>query len=264
MAPVLLDQQSLCKAGIVLALALAVVFCSGYYLGLHKADSGSGMEFNKTMALALPKPAHADTVEYQPYTPEQQLPGAYIDVDSPDPVATAIDGYAQPGTQATVTDGDVESVINQTTNHIEASGVDLPAAGQGDTHLQLASLKVSSDVLKQANSEGRVAVETDHVHSAAAVAATEMQIPDTASAGDARYTIQVGVFADAENALRRKSELESQQLNAYISEYKNKRDELRFNVRFGYFNSKSSAVTALTRFEQDMSGSGYVTRIRRN
>jgi hypothetical protein len=72
------------------------------------------------------------------------------------------------------------------------------------------------------------------------------------------------VFADSQNAMRRMSELESQHLSAYTDGYTNKRNELRFNVRFGYFKDKSSALAALNSFEQNMSGSGYIASIRRN
>jgi cell division protein FtsN len=262
MAPVLLDQRSLLKAGIAITLVLCMVFCSGYYVGVHKAGTGNSVAFNKTMALALPRPAHADTAEYEPSAPQQHLPGAYIDVDSPDNKESHIEGNTRPAVQISNAGADVESVIKQTTNNIEEAGVKEAAALHEDHLLQLASLSVAPGVSNQVDSRNTVIVHADD--SAVTVTATEPVLPDTARAGDARYTIQVGVFADAENALRRKSELESQQLNAYINEYRNKRDEPRFNVRFGFFARKSSAVAALTRFEQDMSGSGYVTRIRRN
>jgi cell division septation protein DedD len=261
MAPVLLDQRGLLKAGIAISVVMCVVFCSGYYLGFHKAGTGNSTAFNKTMALALPKPAHAETTEYERYTPAQYLPGANIDVDSPDTTVSNAEASTRPDVQNSGAGGNVESVIKQTTNTIEAAGTSAAAAVHEDHPLQLASLGVASTVPDQADSRSAVA---DTTQSAVADSEPIPPLTDTAHAGDARYTIQVGVFADAENASRRKSELESQQLNAYINEYRNKRDEPRFNVRFGLFNSKSSAVAALTRFEQDMSGSGYVTRIRRD
>ena len=68
---------------------------------------------------------------------------------------------------------------------------------------------------------------------------------------------------EQDNALRRLSELESLQLSAYVNEHTNKREEIRYTVRFGYFKNKSSALAALDVFEQNLSGSGYVARIRR-
>lgn len=256
MAPVLLDQRSLLKAGVTLTLAMCVVFFTGYYVGFQKAVTGNSMEFNKTMALALPKPAHAETTVYEPYTPAQQLPGAYIDVDSPDPAVRDTTGNTQPDEQADNAAGDVESVIEQTTSHIEEAAVSDAASQHKDPQLQLASLPVSSEDAAIMTADDKQAAYVDSEKAPT--------VQDINRVEDARYTVQVGVFADAENALRRKTELESQQLEAYISEYKNKRDEPRFNVRFGYFKHKSSALEALSRFEQNMSGSGYVTRISQN
>jgi len=75
MTPVLLDQKSILKSGISIVLVMAVVFVSGYYVGYQKAESGKGVDLNKTMVLALPKPAHAEVAKFEPFIPEAQLPG---------------------------------------------------------------------------------------------------------------------------------------------------------------------------------------------
>jgi cell division protein FtsN len=264
MAPVLLDQQSIFKAGIAITLAMCMVYFIGYSMGFNKAGAGRNMEFNKSVALALPKPAHADTAEYEPYTPRQLLPGASIDVDSPDPAAAENEGNVRPASRDSNVGGNVESVIELATTRIEpTAGNDSPAPHENH-QLQLASTGITPVFSYEAGSEAVVIKQADDSNSTVVGADTEQFVLDTSTAEEALYTIQVGVFADSENALRRKSELESQRLNAYISEYKNRRDELRFNVRFGYFNNRSSAIAALESFQHNMSGDGYVTRIRRN
>ena len=255
MTPVLLDQKSLFRAGMAVSCTMLVVFFSGYYVGHQKAGSGKVMELNKTIALALPGPAHADSTEYEPHIPRLRVPGAYIDVDSPDETAAAINEKEQAATQAHSLETEVQTVINETTSRIEN-----PAAGdvstmQDNQQLHLASLAVTPDVINTGD---------DQPFSGSIESGSQTEIMDTASAEDARYTIQVGAFADSQNAIRRMSELESENLSAYTNGYRNKRDELRFNVRFGYFNNKSSALTALNSFQQNMSGSGYIVRIRRN
>ena len=269
MKPVLLDQRSILKAGMTICAAMLVVFFSGYTIGLHKAEFSSGMGLNKTIALALPRPAHADTSEYEPHEPEAQLPGADIDVDSPE-ITTAEVGSRKPAAaQADTAETEVETVIQQTTRVIENPATTGGSADEASPQLQMASLAIAHDV-PGADSMASVIDGTDVKQQKPAEeqnAKTDFDpagIFDTASADDARYTIQVGVFADSENAQRRKSALEAQQLSAYVQEYMNKRNETRFNVRFGYFTNKSSALSALNSFEQTMSGSGYVTRIRRN
>ncbi len=272
MAPVLFDQRRLFSAGMTIILGMLVVFVGGYYLGYQKADSGRDMGLNTTMALALPKPAHADTAHYEPYTPETQLPGANIDVDIADDAITAIEGKDNAVIQAGKVKAQVEAVIYETTTSIETPAASATAMQQNEPQLQLASLDVTHEVLKTDNQPDLIEAIDDSRQNAGnaqqlndgTATAKHAGAVDTATAENARYTIQVGVYADSNNALRRKSELESQQLSAYIQAYSNKRDEQRFNVRFGYFKDKSSAVAALDGFEQNMSGSGYVTRIRRN
>jgi cell division septation protein DedD len=250
---------------------MLVVFSGGYYIGHQQADSGKGVELDKTIALALPGPAHADTAEYEPQIPQAQMPGAYIDVDRPDET-TAGNSRQQAVTQAHNTGADVENVINETTSTIETPAVSDTATVQDHQQLQLASLAVTPEVFKTAN-------DTDVIHKAEVPTintgdnqqlsdglepGVQTRIIDTATAEEARYTIQVGAFANSQNAIRRMSELESQHLSAYTEGYTNKRNELRFNVRFGYFKDKSSALAALNSFEQNMSGSGYIASIRRN
>ena len=274
MTPVLLDQKSILRAGMAVSLTMLVVFFSGYYIGHQKADSGKGMGLNKTIALALPGPAHADTAEFEPHIPQAQMPGAYIDVDSAEETAAGINSKEQADTQvhSASAEAEVETVINETTSNIEKPAVSDVSAVQVDQQLHLASLAITPGVFKMGN-DTDVVIETDGkpIHAGdeqpfnqSIETGANADIIDTASAADARYTIQVGVFADSENAIRRMSELELLNLSAYTDGYTNKRDELRFNVRFGYFKDKSSAVAALTIFQQNASGSGYVTRIRRN
>lgn len=266
MAPVLLDQRSLFRAGIAVSFTMLVVFLTGYYTGYQKAGSGKVMELNKTIALALPRPAHAETTQFEPHTPQVQIPGANIDVDSPENEADANVIGQQAVTTAHLAETDVETAINQTTALIGKSATVNTSVGQDKQKLQLASLSISPGVFKQGAETadpGNNAVDVIQADNSPEIAGHE-GIIDTASAEDARYTIQVGVFADANNALRRMSELASNNLSAYTNGYTSKRNELRFNVRFGYFKDKSSAVAALNKFEHNMSGSGYVARIRRN
>jgi cell division septation protein DedD len=272
MTPILLDQTSIFRAGVAVSFTMLVVFSSGYYMGHQKTDSGEGMELNKTIALALPGPAHADTAEYEPHIPRAQMPGAYIDVDSPDETTAGINNRKQAVTQTQDTDADVENVINETTSTIETPAVSDLAAAQDHQQPHLASLAITADVSSKGDNTDVIHKTQDPTintgdnqqHSRGPETGDQLQIIDTATAEDARYTIQVGVFADSQNAIRRMSELESQNLSVYTNGYTNKRNELRFKVRFGYFKDKSSALAALNRFEQNMSGSGYIARIRRN
>ena len=262
MTPLLLDQRSIFKAGIAVSLGMLAVFSIGYYLGLQKAGFSGIIGLNRTIALALPKPAHADTDESEPQSPVVQLAGAIIDVDSTDTDATA--------KQATASLKD-DNAIHEANGPGASATADEESAPQQGARLQLASLTTAAQVsnsgsesASELHDEKPAEMVNEQSSKALADAARQSLIIDTATAEDARFTIQVGVFADSENALRRMSELESHQLSTYAEGYTNKRKQLRFNVRFGYFRDKASAVAALNRFEQDLSGTGYVTRIRRD
>lgn len=85
-------------------------------------------------------------------------------------------------------------------------------------------------------------------------------IAGDANAATARYSLQVGMYKNVDNADAKMAELLNLDLNTYINEYKNKNDEVRYNVRFGYFSSFSSAVVALEMYQQNYNGSAYVAR----
>ena len=270
MTPVLLDQKSIFKAGIYLTLVIAVVFISGYYTGFQRADSGQGVDLNKTMVLALPKPAHADVSEFEPFVPQMQMPGADIDVDSPENTTDAVGDQEREVKRANEAGSRVATAIQQTTNAIETPVNTENRAAQNEKHLKPDSSPVAIARVENASAIATIGTaESDPQNAVSGQSSADNVEPigqaviiDNASAQDARYTIQVGVFADADNATRRKTELQDQQLTAYVNEYRNKLDQPRYNVRFGFFKDKSSALTALTHFEQNLSGSGYVTRIR--
>ena len=273
MTPILLDQTRIFRAGMAISVCMLAVFSSGYYIGHQKADSGRGMELDNTIALALPAPAHADTTAYEPHIPRAQMPGAYIDVDSPDEETSAgISSRQQVVTQAHSAGTDIENVINETTNTIETPAVSGVPAVQDHQPVHLASLAITADitgkgdetdVINKPDDQPKNTGGNQHL-SGGNGSGAQVEIIDTATAEDARYTIQVGAFADSQNALRRMYELESLNLSAYTDGYRNKQNEFRFNVRFGYFKDRSSALAALNSFEQNMSGGGYIARIRRN
>ena len=265
MTPLLLDQRSILKAGMTIVFSMFVVFCTGFYIGMQNPGFSRHVGLNTTIALALPSPAHADTVELEPHVPPIQSPGADIDVDSPDITGTRVAVLPDPAGSLVDTTGEPTASLP------EKAAVGDEKAQQQDSQVQVASLSVPADLFSS-DTEAAV-INQQQGRPAAGDAPTSITqtdpdrlvaIVDNATADDARYTIQVGVFADSDNAVRRVEELETLNLSAYTQGYANKRNQLRFNVRFGYFMDKASAVAALNHFEQDLSGSGYVTRIRRD
>ena len=260
MAPLLLDHRSMFRAGLYIGLCGILIFFGGYYTGYQKAAQNGDIAMSRTMALALPGVALADTSEFEPQVPVSIAPGADIDVDSPDTEIVAnshtlnidedtfarvavVANAEEPGSKSTGQDTAVTSLnnVSDAVDKIASDTNDKPA-------LQLASLKVTP-----------VVIESNHE-----VSTEQNPVIDTADATTARYTIQVGMYADMGNAERRVSELELQQLSAYIDSYTNKQNKERFNVRFGYFDSMSSAREALAIYEKQFDGSGYIASMRRN
>ena len=275
MAPLLLDHRSLFRAGLYLGLCGVLIFFGGYYTGYQKAAQNGDIAMSRTVALALPGVALADESKFEAQVPATMEPGADIDVDSPDNHVAEIthshesdkdhvssDEFSQnnesTGSNEMLT-VNKQPVTTASSNKAKETSLSSSKAASNSAStitkvetdspaLQLASLTVTPEVLE--STDGAVA--------------GDKQVIDTADASNARYTIQVGMYADIGNAERRVLELEQQQLSAYIDAYTNKQDKERFNVRFGYFNSMSSARKALAIYESEFSGNGYIASMRRN
>jgi cell division septation protein DedD len=75
-----------------------------------------------------------------------------------------------------------------------------------------------------------------------------------------KYTIQAGVYGSLHNAENMMKTLQLQKYEAYISDYINGKNETRYNVRFGYFSDKKSAISSLEKFKSNKNGDGYLVR----
>jgi len=73
-----------------------------------------------------------------------------------------------------------------------------------------------------------------------------------------KYSIQVAVFAHLINAKNMVDNLQTQNLDAYVSDFINRENENRYNVRFGYFMDKGSATAALNKYKNKHKSDGYV------
>ena len=74
----------------------------------------------------------------------------------------------------------------------------------------------------------------------------------------AKYSIQVGFYGRLDNARKKVDKLQQENLDAYVSDYLNKNNEIRFNVRFGYFVDKSAANRALKTYNKNHKSDGYL------
>lgn len=235
MSPVLLDHRNLKWIWLSVGLLGFLTFFGGYITGFEKSN-------NKWMAkldpveIALPavEASAMDAVAAQP--PEVEEPGAYIDVDSVDD--------ADNGLLTAASDPDAYTGVAETT--------ETKAAIQASVKppVKQASQQVKPEAAPPAET---LTVQANEISS----------IVEDATQETARYSIQVGMYSNFGNADAKVSQLLNSNLNAYIHEFQNKKDETRYNVRFGYFGSFASAQQALTIYQQDYAESGYIARIER-
>lgn len=227
----MLDQRSMIRFGLALSLFLVIIFMSGYVVGFQQAETRLATPVTR-FELELPEPVVSAVEEVEPQTPVHTEPGEDVDVDSADETELAqLTGVPVATSQSNkpATRGSDNAVITGADSSRPASmGVGGPAIsdpGQDD---------VDKSILY-----------------------------GNATRESALYSIQVGMYSSLDNAERRVEELNSTdtELNAYFDEYLNKRNNTRYNVRFGYFANHRSARQALEIYQQEMSGSGYIIKL---
>jgi len=243
MAPVLLDHNSQKKLILGMTLTLVVVFLGGYVVGFKKAEAKLA-SFIDTVALALPGATTESSADMEPQRPVQAEPGETIDVDSADEphrVATS-----NPVNVALV----VESQATEKPPQITVKKSEPETKPVVVEEKKTASTEVLRPLAIGGPSKSDPEQEAD------------LLIQDTATEETATHSIQVGMYGQLENAEQKMEELIATDISAYIVDYMNRKNEIRYNVRFGYFANYRSARVALVTFEKELSGSGYVVRLK--
>ncbi|MDH5387753.1 MAG: SPOR domain-containing protein [Gammaproteobacteria bacterium] len=236
-SPILLDHRNLKWIWLSVGLFAFITFFGGYILGFEKSN-------NKWMAkldpveIALPNAGISALAMVEAQPPEIDEPGASIDVDS-------------------VGEGD-DKTLSVANNPDAYTGLEVAVV---ETNAQASIETSKTKLLTTVSRIGELAMNDSEIESLPGHATEELTIVDDASEETARYSIQVGMYSDFGNASTRVAELLNLELSAYLDEYQNKKDETRYNVRFGYFSSYSSGQQALSRYEKYYSGAGYVARI---
>jgi cell division septation protein DedD len=235
MAPILIDQRSMLKISTVLVFTMLLLFFSGYLIGFQKSEAHR-KAIQQTLTLDLPDAVRLASNEDEIYIPEVIEPGIDRDVDEPD-VITASNDVAQNKAKIEKprhTEKEIAVVEQQTV---------------------LASAPIINEVQTQTVAVGGPVETVDDDPLALLV--------DSADEATARYTIQVGLFGDMDNAERKVEDLLAQRLSAYSSEFTNKKNQLLYNVRFGYFASFASARLALDTYKAVLASDGYIVKLKR-
>ncbi len=245
MTPLLIDSRSILKSGFIFVLALMIVFASGFFAGIQRAatiqQTGS-----VTQPLFLPDQSAVMQSSIEAHPPEVFAAGQDIDVDQPE----------------------IKISISKKNTHIVPVPMKIT-----ETSVSVDSAKNSTDRNEQLISS----VKVDEVTMASSPAITPgathntsvtSQFADieTALASDElkkiKYSIQVGTYSRLTNAENMMRELQSKQYATYITDYTTKKGNVRYNVRYGYFSDKKSAVHNLNKFKSDQGegSDGYLVK----
>lgn len=262
MSPLLIDGRDLFKFGLITVLTTAFVFAGGVFYGYQRASSFY-LAGNDIKPLLLPAKATEVVQAREPQVPDSIVAGEDIDVDQPDKEP----GSNEPGRK--------EPVRKQPGNSAEQP-VGGQIAGKIDT-IEPATVKpavVKPVAVKSAPDKHFTDKKQDDVATVKPVKLADAPQAKPQSTGEfkdvtslsseevssIKYSVQVGMYGRLSNAESMVKQLQSQQLDAYVSDFTNKKNETRYNVRFGYYQDKKSAVSALKSYRQSQKGDGYLVR----
>jgi cell division septation protein DedD len=230
MAPILIDNRGLIKLGFIMSLATGLVFTGGFVTGYQRAITFYQADSN-IESLSLPANIVAAQSDIEPQIPETIAVGEEIDVDQPEVLTQAI---TQPATQATNL-----AVNAQTVDLLLSEKILISKETVNDVNLKIDSNQ-GSDTHGPKNS------------------ANQTTSFATNKLSKIKYSIQAGVYGRLVNAEKMMRMLQAQHLDAYVSDYTNRKNEVHYNVRFGYFADKKTAIAALDEYINIQKGEGYL------
>ena len=262
MAPILIDNPGLIKLGLISVLSTVIVFAAGFFSGYQQATTfyAAGSEIE---TLALPVQAVLLEGDVEPQLPDTIVAGADIDVDQPQVESKANTKNSVVESKSSIS-SKKEKVTKTKTSEtpvstklvsLEQASKPNNKASSDDKNIvsknnQL-SIKeaVTSNSFQNESGESAATKEPDFIVVASLTPAELISI---------KFSIQVGIYGRLINAENMMRMLQAQHLDAYVSDYTNKKNENRYNVRFGYFVDKKSALSALKKYKNKQKGDGYL------
>jgi len=234
MAPILIDGRDIIKLGFISVLVAILVFVSGFFIGHQQALSfyQAGRE---VQSLSLPEQVVVLQSVIDSQVPSAIEAGENIDVDQPESTKQASN---------VVKDLKPYSALIPTAVAAVSSENKKPASRTQNT----------SNDHRRATSESGAGGN---------VSADDALIIGAFTSDDLskiKYSIQVGVYGRLLNAENMVKSLQAQQYDAYVTDYTNKKNEMRYNVRLGYFADKKSAIATLNKFKTKQNGDGYLVK----
>lgn len=246
MTPILIEKRAIFKLSGVLSFVSFALFFSGYLFGFHKAESYS-VATAETLQLELPDKILVAETGYEQYQPAEVEPGIDRDVDVPDSSTAELLDMEGVVPSASIEKKDVISVVTDKT--------DRDTQATNEVAHDVPPLSATDEIQHQTIAVG------GPVPSAEEDALTPLA--DNADETTAKYTIQVGLFSNEDNAERRVEDLLANRLSAYSTEYTTRNKSTRYNVRFGYYADYSAAKLALNTYKDVIASDGYIIKLKR-
>ncbi len=242
MPPILVDNHDLLKLSIISVLVAALVFSGGYFMGYQQAVTASQVD-SETQLLSLPEETDASEKAVKSQLPATIEAGEKMDVDQPE-VATRIASKVSTKVAAKNT-----TKVSRTPKKKTSDPVKAPVFTQ--------SLKKTPEKNKTVNSSSHSVIK----EKTGLENTSESTLVGTVAASQSneiKYSIQAGVYVRLVNAKNMMEMLKVQQYDAYVTDFINKNNETRYNVRIGYFTNKKSALEMLGKFKTDQKSDGYL------
>ncbi len=263
--------------------AVMLIFLAGYILGFEKSNNKWISKLDP-FELTLPNAGVAALVVAEPQPPEVEEPGASIDVDTADEKDSYVVVESTLEAVKTLSSAEESSpaVAKMEALTVEESNTEQDSNDQ-DSETTQADNEAGNDMDEEAMASVNISAVTESSRSLLAVISglvvpeqNELEVEvlskqdretldvlNDATKETARYSIQVGMYSDHEDADEKVEKLLKANLNAYLEDYKTLDDKDRYNVRFGYFRSFKSGQKALEIYKKIFGGFGYVARIKR-
>ena len=188
------------------------------------------------------KAAIADQVR-EPKVPETIVAGAEIDVDQPGATAT------EEGATGNKTDPDIVAIA-----------VDMKAGKALHNINDVSEAEAAPEQIKPQHKQVNTRQSLKNIELQKDVGSVDISSLSSAELNSIKYSIQVGMYGRLTNAQNMVKQLQAKDFDAYVSDFTNKKNETRYNVRFGYFQDKQAAKSALKQYRQSQQADGYLVK----
>ncbi|MBE9560514.1 MAG: SPOR domain-containing protein [Proteobacteria bacterium] len=255
MAPLLIDSRDVLKLGFIAMLVITLTFFGGFLFG-HQRAATFYQTSNDIQPLVLPATSSTRQGIVESQTPLIIEAGEEIDVDQPEIKKQAVTDSDNTSTAQVMVDASENKAMPEV--EISSSAVITEV-----NKVEQKNESKENDLVAEIKSAKAVDKDDSSASVDESINLTDASIITAFTSDELRkikYSIQVGVYGRLINAENMMKMLQAQQFDAYVTDYTNKKDEIRYNVRFGYFADKKLAISALDKFKTSQKGDGYLVR----